>query len=214
MARKTSKTDGRPAFQLYVKDYLSDSNLAACSLAAQGLWMRILCLMYQSPERGCLVFLDGRDAVRPISAARLGPLVGVPEAEVSRLLEELIREGAAGYDHDRGVVFNRRMRRNAEKEKQTSASRSASGKKGGRPRKARPNTTPDRSPERVLDGVQTLIEKRATELATAAELGGAFDALKKQSEPTGEQEENKAQANVKQMPSIQLLPKPFGAQGL
>jgi len=131
MARKTSKVDGRPAFQLYVKDYLIDPNLAACSLAAQGLWMRMLCMMFQAPQRGCLVYSDAHDAVRPVEASRLARMVGCGVDEIQGLLDELKREGVCSVEGDRGVIYNRRMRAEADQAAQLSSVRSAAGARGG-----------------------------------------------------------------------------------
>ena len=41
-----------PAIQFYVKDWLSDEAVGASTLQTQGLWMRILCLLYLSHTRG------------------------------------------------------------------------------------------------------------------------------------------------------------------
>lgn len=54
MARHSSRVDGRPSFQFYPNDWRSDTNLRLCSLAAQGLWMDMLCLMFMAPIRGTL----------------------------------------------------------------------------------------------------------------------------------------------------------------
>ena len=43
-----------PAFQFYVRDWLSDENLGRCSAATRGVWMDMLCYMWLSEERGVL----------------------------------------------------------------------------------------------------------------------------------------------------------------
>jgi len=45
-------TQKAPAMQFYVKDWLSDEAVGASTLQTQGLWMRILCLLFLSTTRG------------------------------------------------------------------------------------------------------------------------------------------------------------------
>lgn len=41
-----------PAFQFYVRDWLSDPQLRMCSHSTRGIWIDLLCLMWEAPERG------------------------------------------------------------------------------------------------------------------------------------------------------------------
>jgi hypothetical protein len=41
-----------PAFQFYIKDWLSDPQLKMASHSTKGVWMDMLCLMWAAPERG------------------------------------------------------------------------------------------------------------------------------------------------------------------
>jgi hypothetical protein len=43
-----------PAFQFYVKDWLSDPQLRMASFQTKGIWIDILCLMWESNDRGKL----------------------------------------------------------------------------------------------------------------------------------------------------------------
>ena len=43
-----------PAFQFYVKDWLSDPELQCVSASSRGIWIDALCYMWGSPERGKL----------------------------------------------------------------------------------------------------------------------------------------------------------------
>jgi len=43
-----------PAFQFYVKDWLSDPELQMTSSATRGIWINALCYMWESQERGKL----------------------------------------------------------------------------------------------------------------------------------------------------------------
>ena len=55
MAKLTARMDARPSFQFYPQDYLGDPGLGVCSLAAQGLWVRIFLTMWLCNPRGKLV---------------------------------------------------------------------------------------------------------------------------------------------------------------
>lgn len=44
-----------PSFQFYPGDWMKDPALAICSAGARGVWMDVLCLMFESPERGYLL---------------------------------------------------------------------------------------------------------------------------------------------------------------
>jgi hypothetical protein len=209
MARKSSKVDGRPAFQLYVKDYLIDPNLGACSLAAQGLWMRMLCMMFQAPERGCLVYLDAHDTVRPVEAPRLARMIGCSVDEVTGLLDELKREGVCSVESERGVVYNRRMRAEADEAAHVTTVRRAAGAKGGKsPRKVTMvepevvNLAPHRDPVRVLNNVHRLrdsqAEKQVEDLASAEEMKSLFGGLAKQTPATDLQPPSNGEGTAKQ----------------
>lgn len=59
----------RPFLKFYVKDYAGDSKLKRCSLGAQGLWVRIMCEMHDSPIYGKLIFdqMIGKPIKKPVS---------------------------------------------------------------------------------------------------------------------------------------------------
>ncbi len=54
MPTKSKSTGKAPAFQFYVRDWLSDPQLRQCSPATKGIWIDCLCYMWESPERGRL----------------------------------------------------------------------------------------------------------------------------------------------------------------
>lgn len=97
-----------PAFQFYPGDWLKDPALRSVSLAGRGLWMDILCLMFEAVPRGHLV-LNGK----PVSVEQLARMVGSTAEEVTRLMEELLNAGVALVT-DRGCIYSRRMVRDEE----------------------------------------------------------------------------------------------------
>ena len=95
----------RPAMLFYPRDWLVDPNLNSCSLCAQGLWIRMLCYMWESEKRGYLMV--GNKALHTEQIVRLIG-AGNPEDEVLHWLKEL--EDAGVYSvTDEGVIYSRRM---------------------------------------------------------------------------------------------------------
>ncbi len=117
----------RPSFQFYPGDWLQDASLRSVGLAAQGLWMNILCLMHQSPTYGYLLAGDKVNH-KVISKVDLARIIGTTIDEVSALIIELEQVGVFSKD-DRGCLFSRRMVR----DESIRQSRACGGIKGGNP---------------------------------------------------------------------------------
>jgi hypothetical protein len=101
----------RPAFQFYPGDWLRDTALRACSLAARGLWMDMISFMHQGYPYGYLTLpaKDGdKDTLRPILPTILARMVGAAPEEVEGLLVELEHAGVFSRTDDR-TIFSRRM---------------------------------------------------------------------------------------------------------
>ena len=93
-----------PAMLFFGTDWLTDNGVRSVGLAARGLWMDVLCIMYESPRRGYLsVVLD-----KPMTHAQLSRMVGADKSEVIDLLEELNQANVYSVD-DNSVIFSRRM---------------------------------------------------------------------------------------------------------
>jgi hypothetical protein len=105
----------RPAFQFYPGDWLHDSGLRSCSLAARGLWIDVMSLMHQAHPYGYLTYpssKDGaedqqKDILHPILPASLARMVGATPHQTQKLLKEL--EAAGVFSRKDGVIFSRRM---------------------------------------------------------------------------------------------------------
>jgi hypothetical protein len=113
-----------PAFQFYTGDWFKDPSLRACSLAARGLWIDMLCFMWESPRRGFLQHPTGK----PYTPQQLARLVGCSEDEVSRVLTELQDAGVFSRTTT-DVIYCRRMERD-EKARQQAV---LDGRRGGNP---------------------------------------------------------------------------------
>ncbi len=93
-----------PWFKFFPADWRGEATLRACSLAARGLWMEMLCLMHEAEPRGHLL-LNGR----PVTDAQLAAIAGVPLEIAQACLGEL--ESAGTFSRTRaGVIYSRRMR--------------------------------------------------------------------------------------------------------
>jgi len=71
-------------------DWENDENLKQCSDAAQGIWMRLLCIMARSPERGVLMLgkwpASRREIVKPLAA-----YLGREEGYLDAIIDELVK---------------------------------------------------------------------------------------------------------------------------
>jgi len=103
-----------PAIQFYPGDWLQDA-VAGCSLAAQGLWLRMMFLAHNSDEYGYLS-ADRVPLLPTAIAQRCGCL---SMDQFTSLLDEL--ETAKVFSRTTsGIIFSRRMVRDAKLRKQNS----------------------------------------------------------------------------------------------
>lgn len=109
--------------KFFWSDWDTDQGLKQCSLAAQGLWMRMLCICANGDPHGYLTI-----AGNPLDVRGVAQGVGIPETEAETLMAELDRWGVYSVD-SRGRIFSRRM----VKEAQRRAKLKKNGEKGGNP---------------------------------------------------------------------------------
>jgi hypothetical protein len=96
-----------PSAIFYFNDWENDKKLKLCSLAAQGLWMRLLCIAAASPERG-VVQIGDLNLSLPDGLAHIALAVGRPLEEIAPLIDELVSKDVASVDR-RKRIYNRRM---------------------------------------------------------------------------------------------------------
>lgn len=193
MGRMSSRKDNYAWTQWYPEDWLTDAALVMCSLAAQGLWMRLLCHAWKAPVRGVL----------PGDARKLARLAGASVDEVAILIGELEDEGVFSRGEDihadleADAIVNRRMYR----EWRLVRTRSEAGRAGGRPRKPAvceggSRTPGDDAPEKA-NGKQTLskslAKRKQNESKITAPKPPTVNDLRRNLE-------NKTKANGKQTP--------------
>lgn len=109
---------GTASTPFFWNDYQGDPALRVCSLAAQGLWMRMLCLAAEAKKHGFVMVAD-----RHASPEDLAVIAGRPVEEVTSCIADLERNAVFSRDRH-GNIFCRRMVRAAKKR--------AAGRKGGK----------------------------------------------------------------------------------
>lgn len=119
------KTDKRPSLQFYPGDWKKDPAVTCLSLQSKGLWLEMLLLMFESPERGYLKHASGN----PIGDEQLARMVGASVQEVRKCLAEMKLAGTYSVSDD-GIIFCRRMVR----DEQIAKIRRDAGKLGGNPK--------------------------------------------------------------------------------
>ena len=113
-----------PAFQFYPGDWLRDPGIRACSLAARGLWIEMLCLMHQAEPYGHL-----KAGSMIVSPEMLSRMVGANLKQIETTLEELEKVGVFSKSVE-GIIYSRRM----VKDEAIRRMRSQCGKLGGNPK--------------------------------------------------------------------------------
>ena len=102
-----SNGNGHQWSKFWWRDHQGDAALRACSLAARGYWVELLCIAHES-ERVGYVLINGRTP----TSRQLAAIVGCSEREGVKLEAEL--EDAAVFSRTPdGTIFCRRMVRDA-----------------------------------------------------------------------------------------------------
>lgn len=116
-------SNSNPWGRFFWNDWENDPALRLSSLAAQGLWMRMLCIAAKSEPVGYLTI-----AGRTLNLDDISTLIGRPVTEIAPLIDELDHNGVFSRDA-KGRIYNRRMLRDV---KNLSVARK-NGKNGGNP---------------------------------------------------------------------------------
>lgn len=123
MAMSVQTNPNNPRSVFYWADYKNDKGLQLCSYAAQGFWMRLLCIAAECDTYGHLA-VNGR----ALTLDDLSVMTGHSTAENELLLQELERNGVFSRTRT-GVIYSRRMNRDAK----ILAEAKKNGKSGGNP---------------------------------------------------------------------------------
>src|SRR6188472_655865 len=137
-ARPMSNCNGHRWSKFWWRDHQGDAALRACSLAARGYWMELLCVAHEATPVGH-VLINGR---KP-NARQMAAITGSTEKEAKKLEAELEEAGVFSRLPD-GTIFCRRMVRDAEASDagREHIAKRWNGEKSTHP----PNSPPNRGP--------------------------------------------------------------------
>lgn len=93
----------RPSFQFYPADWLKNTALQLCSVAAQGLWINMMCIAHDCQPYGHLT-----TDYKPMNPAQIARLTRLGRQQSERLLAELRDAGVFSETAD-GTIFSPRM---------------------------------------------------------------------------------------------------------
>lgn len=102
----------RPWSKWFWADWEADEGLRVCSFAAQGLWMRMLCICAKAEPRGYLT-INGK----PLDLEGLSIAVGHLPSEVGPLVDELDRWGVFSRNRH-GTIYSRRIIKDEKRSKE------------------------------------------------------------------------------------------------
>lgn len=122
----------QPYIPLYVQDFMTDEKLNECSAAANGVYIRLMCLMHKSEEYGTIL-LKQKDKQNESNiqnfACKLVKNMPFTVEEIFNGLKELVEENVVHIEGDK--LIQKRMI----KDNYISEIRSNAGSKGGNKRK-------------------------------------------------------------------------------
>lgn len=115
----------QPSFQFYPGDWKRDAGVQSLSFEERGVWFEMMLLMFESAERGKLVFGTGT----PMPEDAVARSLGLDRQKYVQILRKLLDYGVASKEEETGIIYCRRMVRDAE----LSRKRAECGKLGGNP---------------------------------------------------------------------------------
>lgn len=115
----------QPSFQFYPGDWKRDAGVQSLSFEERGVWFEMMLLMFESAERGKLVFGTGT----PMPEDAVARSLGLDRQRYVQILRKLLDYGVASKEEETGIIYCRRMVRDAELSKK----RAECGKLGGNP---------------------------------------------------------------------------------
>lgn len=119
----------QPYLPLYVQDYLTDEKLNMCSPSAQGVYIKIMCVLHKQSTYGEIVLFKQKDKQKPSMVENFAlcftKLLPFTYEDIFNALQELTEEGVLVIDGDK--IMQPRM----VKDNKVSEARSQAAKKGG-----------------------------------------------------------------------------------
>jgi hypothetical protein len=124
-----------PSTTFFWNDWDNEPGMKFCSLAAQGLWVKLLSLAARSREHGVVVVGEHASKVEDLPAL-LTPACGETADILGALIDQLVAFKVASVD-DQGRLYNRRM----VSEAKLSDARAAAGRAGAQVTNRKRQTT-------------------------------------------------------------------------
>lgn len=92
-----------PAFQFYVKDWLCDPQLKMATHTTKGIWIDLLCFMWESPIRGMLTGTEDQ----------IAKMIGSNNGDFKLFLNEAeeLKFCDVTFSNNKVMIINRRMKR-------------------------------------------------------------------------------------------------------
>ncbi len=84
----------RPSLQFYPADWLKDPDLQICSMNTIGVWINLLCRMWEVKEEG---IIKGKPS-------DIALLIGAKKSEFNRFLREAVTHSFANVQENNGIV--------------------------------------------------------------------------------------------------------------
>ena len=138
-----SNGNGHHWSKFWWADWQADAALRMCSLAAQGLWMRYLCMAHAADPIGHVLVNGQRPGARQLAA-----VFGITEKELAKHTAELEANGVFSRRDD-GTIYCRRMVRDEER---SDDGRAYVARRWGKEKAPPPNTPPNRGPSSKPNG--------------------------------------------------------------
>ena len=100
---------GMPWGKWFWRDWMSDIGLQSCSLAAQGMWMNMLCVAGQSDPPGYVII-----AGKPATDDDLAKLCRITLEEATKLRSELEDREIFSRNRNQAIIFQTHRARSSE----------------------------------------------------------------------------------------------------
>lgn len=111
------KKDDLPAMPFYVGDWLKAPDIQCLSYELKGIWFEMMCFMWESSERGVLLY----------TKEELSRLLRLPEDLLEQKLKQISSKGIYSVRAEDGAIYSRRMI----KDQKIREIRKKAGKTGG-----------------------------------------------------------------------------------
>ena len=166
-----------PAFLFFPADWRKDPGVQALDYFDRGVWFEILCIMFESEQRGKLV-LNGK----PMPEEALARLLGLDKQKITTTITTLLTYGVAKVEPDTGIIYNKRMVEDG----RLSQIRRECGSRGGNPSFQKGQRNPYYPNEKDKQTDKQTDKQKITPSSSSSSLYVSKDTLSEQGVPDEE----------------------------